>query len=1707
MKSSSNTTTMKLTTFPCLFSTRDFTTSAGQIRRRIKLPISFNVDSLSHAWISLLSSYTGHSDVSFILDNSVISTLDGVTTSKQHISSEQLLSIDKRSTAIFLEEGSPSLDLALDLCYNSVTGLGFLRSRDHIPESFLVEIERFLLLGLQYFNNGRQLPIPVSYFSELSQSVANRHPIRLAGVDLLHNLINSWDDKYAIDYLAANGERRLLSYRDLQDTSGRLAASLCHILNDLASNLQPVVAILLPQSIDLYVSQLAVLKSGCAFVCINPKTPIDRLKFMLEDSSSSLLLTSSSFLDDVASVDIPCLGVDQISASKSTENPYLAYNVSPADTAYIMYTSGSTGLPKGVAVSHDAVTQSLLSHEEHIPSFRRFLQFAAPTFDVSIFEIYFTLSRGSTLVCCDRSTMLNDLVDVMNIMDVDAAELTPTVAGSLLRQRDDVPTLKLLLTIGEMLKDSVISEFGGSESNQSLLWAMYGPTEAAIHCTLEPAMSSRSNCGNIGKPLSTVSAYVVANHDETPSGGDIEVLPTGFVGELAIGGHQLAIGYLNRPEQTASVFINTTTACGRIYRTGDKARILPDGSIECLGRISSGQIKLRGQRIELGEIEHTALRASGCRNAVATVIASQLVLFCCADSKALVDQVAAECQRWLPSHMIPSEIVYLDSFPYLASGKVDKKQMEAGYEAALDPSEGLFVDPQDQFMTQICSIVGDVTGHTVSPASNLLAIGIDSLVVIRLASRFRQIKRTISPIEILACDRVSDLRSLLLEPQDEPITQDSGKLKGDIDLYSLALDIEPLQSIQETIQKIVKCTDTQIGMLTETAMDPTAYQNFIEIEIPDGVSMSDMHTWLRQLIEKHSMLRSGFIQTRSPHHPYLRIIWKEVYDYIVSDVSIIKREAIPFADLEFIPHPILFELFFSSLESNKLLIRAHHAAYDGWSIDLLMRELGVLKAMGTIPRREQFDIVQRHYDNVPKGEVLPRWQEYLDDCIPTILPGSSSSESHIDSPVSKNYQFSSTATELRALASRLRVSPQCFIQAATYLFIAKLTGYPDIVIETVTSGRTIPVEGIEDIFGPCLRTLPLRVNLSHSRVISNIVQQIHRLNRWLLSSSAASIQNIRKVTPIAPGVPLSDVLFIWQQTLDSNISDSNGFKVLDESNHVRSKLLLEIEPLGDAVSVKASVRNWDYQHDSLFQELDQILCIIVQSVDKPLENILPAIPGFPLESPTALPTQLDEQVSIETEWSTTESIIRDCVVEMTATLKSRIQKSVSLFRYGVDSIIAIQLARLLRQHGIDVSGVSIIQNPTIERLASEITSSTDNLKPCPLELPTFIPQTELLRINAVLAKKGIKVDTILPCTPLQEAMLSANLTTRTESYCNVMLFKLVGDSQKLLESCESVFQRHPIFQTIFIQTGIRDHPFVQGVLSNPVIHVDNDHIILGHDNLNPSIVVNEGGRLMSKLREKLAPPATLTIFNCQQGNYLRFICHHALYDASAIQSLIHEIECEYRGQSLSLEVSTESFLKVMADHRSEEAKSYWMDSLRGYRPTLILHDKSRPTSAPKRTLRSSLKRLQDICRSQSMTLGVLLEATFSKLLYQLLRAQDICFGTVVSGRNHAVENLDQLIFPTFNTIPLRVNLSTLSDNSSLFASLKDFHSKSEQYNLYPLRRLQREFASSSETRLFSMLLLIQQGPYILDRTIWELGLDAGTMEVTFMLVFPKKNLY
>jgi amino acid adenylation domain-containing protein len=982
---------------------------------------------------------------------------------------------------------------------------------------------------------------------------------------LLHHLVQttSQQGQPAVDFLASDDSRTSLSYVELHHAADSLASRISALAVARDDSRPFVVPVLLPQSPELYIALLAILKAGGAFCPMNLDVPLERAKFILEDVGAQIVVTTSNLASRLPRGGQSVLIIDGEASGdppRVTPHRYPA----PTDLAYLLYTSGSTGTPKGVGISHDAVTQSLLAHDRHIPQFSRFLQFAAPTFDVSVFEIFFPLFRGKTLVSCPRRSLLNDLPGVLRKMEVDACELTPSVAGSLLRKRENAPGLRLLLTIGEMLTKPVIEEFGGSEARPSMLWGMYGPTEAAIHCTLQPDFAHDSPTGNIGLPLDTVSAFILNIPGEEETNAGFKVLPRGEVGELAIGGHQLAEGYLNRPELTSKVFVDTPY--GRLYRTGDKARMLDDGTFECLGRIGDGQVKLRGQRMELGEVEHAALRTPGCHSTVAAIVDSTLVLFCAVDNGIgdMKETIMQSCKQWLPGFMLPGDIVVVESFPRLASGKVDRKGLVAEYKAqqAQGPSEETFF--KDELEEQLCNVTGRSLGINIHPNQDLSKAGLDSLRAIKLASAFREAGFDIGATDILESRTISALRLRLCSAAQSQAQETTPKPADALKLdASETMVHHPLLSkLGQPIEALVPCTPLQVSMLAETMADPRAYCNWIELSVPDGTSESTIRSWFLQLAGANEVLRTGFI-----HHEgqFMQVIFQAFDDSGISTAESVTKEFAMRDDADLL-RPFRVQIVSPPADDCPIVavLQLHHAVYDGWSMDLLLSDLSALARGRKLDLRPQFRQVSTYHQSAAFSKSCDAAREFWagnllgfqPPALPVLITETTKSSKVLTSSIS----LGCTPRDLKAALQRIGCGPQTVFQAALAWLWGSMVGNEDVVVGSIQSGRTMPIAGIEDIIGPCIAPVPLRTDLSQVRTIRDLLVSVQAANRDTLPHSVLPLTEIKRAAGIRSGQPIYDILFIYQESLHSQKNSSNVVREIAHQDYLETKLLVEVEP-------------------------------------------------------------------------------------------------------------------------------------------------------------------------------------------------------------------------------------------------------------------------------------------------------------------------------------------------------------------------------------------------------------------------------------------------------------------------------------------------------------------------------------------------------------------
>ncbi|KAJ2897649.1 Nonribosomal Peptide Synthase (NRPS) [Zalerion maritima] len=1171
-------------------------------------------------------------------------------------------------------------------------------------------------------------------------SILNPSPRELPGPRFLHELVARDRTTVcpAIDYLDAAGIRISVTYAELHKESDRLAQRISNALEPHPSNGQPVVSLLIPQCPELYITQLAILKARAAFCPLNLDAPPERIRFILQDVQATVVVATPELAGRIPTKDADVTRTVltiSLPGSDLPENPAEDYSffqspttaaLKPSDLAYVLYTSGSTGTPKGVGVPHISATQSILAHDRHIPQFSRFLQFAAPTFDVSVFELFFPLYRGKTLVGCNRSDMVNDLPRILRVMEVDACELTPTVAGSWLRTRAAAPGLKLLLTIGEMLTGPVISEFGGDAETESILWAMYGPTEAAIHCSLQPSFPRDSVPGNIGIPLDTVSLFVVEPLRENSS--RFEVLPVGRVGELAIGGHQLAREYINRPESTSQAFCETPY--GIVYGTGDKAILREDGLLECLGRLADGQVKLRGQRIELGEIEQVALKAPSCHSAVACVVnGNTLVLFCAVDDENGAEEGILEvCRQWLPAFMVPGDVKIMSDLPRLPSGKVDRKLLHAQYLEAREQTPSHPEKFRDELHKLVYLVVQQVVGRSVPNTSPLAMSGIDSLTAVRLASELRSHQLTLSATEILSCRDILALHSRLISSNKKKLSASPDENPAP-PLSDSISDFPELTRQEGNILRIVRCTLSQAAMLYGSMENRQFYTNWVKLQFPPSASEYSIMTWFRVLCKNNDILRSGFAQgTRG----FSRIVWNALSLAQVAVVPHLEFDVVSANFDAWLLRPFQVQIL-PSPEGCQVLIHLHHALYDGWSFDSLVKDLSSLASDGTFVDRPSFDTVVEYYSTHPHTNrvALDFWTGYLVGY-------------QVQSPPALRFTTPDTAfgvvtktlsNSLPAVHQSLDhgVHPQAIFQAALSWVWAGILGTNDIVIGSVFSGRMLPVAGIESIIGPCLTTLPLRVRLGQSYSARDLIGAIHRCNRDMMQHATTGLGSIKSAVGIAPGTPLFEAMFVYQQSLDSASQGKNCVQELDRRDFVESKLLVEVEPAGERYTLRATFHQNFAEENVIQTALDQVDAFVSLMTEQPDTEL--KILGDHLNS------QLTSKTNVIPQQPTLQHNLADSFQEAAQRYTNNVALSVlgdgdelQSLRFGELNSASNRLARQLRQYaGAGDAVVAIAMKKSIALYVAIL----GTIKAGYAYLP-ILPETPVERVQEILQNAGVR---------------------------------------------------------------------------------------------------------------------------------------------------------------------------------------------------------------------------------------------------------------------------------------------------------------------------------------------------------------------------------
>ncbi|PHH62146.1 hypothetical protein CDD81_7520 [Ophiocordyceps australis] len=966
-------------------------------------------------------------------------------------------------------------------------------------------------------------------------------------------------ERIALDFLVdlESGKRIQYTYQQMDNAANALAAELAQ---SCAQSSIQTAAVLMGPSPELYISYLAALKAGVAFCPIPMHAPQARKEVLMADLKPTVLLVATStnsnpYQFGTSRVTIDVTGHLSSCNTKSGRRSLAA----ETDVAYILYTSGSSGMPKGVQVSHIAASCTISALSAHCGFFAkaqslsrpiRWFQGAAPTFDISLFEIFWTLGTGSTLCCAPREFTLQDINKAISHLNADITNITPSFANLL-----DPSLMRGLMVGGETLNTRLVQDFachasspGHDQVRLSNIYNGYGPTETAIYCIAQPHVPVGQRGSVIGKPLATSGIMIVDERAKS-----LHPVPMGAIGELVVTGPQVSsAGYLNRPDETARVFVDDAQ-WGRAYRTGDRGRIVWNDAgepvVEFLGRISDGQVKLQGRRVELGEVDQVlASRVQGIREILSCVWTAPacsgsdrivaLVVLEPRDGVVDFDLVRQRCletaQRHLPDYMRPFRILQLEALPKSSSGKIDRRAASAYVQKAVGKSlESLpmvepLSSPEDAKMEQeLLCILSEIVqnGWTMTATTALDEAGLDSLGAMRLLRNIRQRwprcqDTRLNPPMALLLNSGASVRSVFF-----PLAQEVDKeaeTRGQLAKLSSRHMSEALDKLNLTseadIDMILPTTCTQSQLAVSFAVNPQSYISHSVLRIKPGVSAQALGEAVETVVYGQAIYRCAILAVENSLSPFIQVVltpeaWHRLNEKTSRVVhrrarkASVSSEAQVWLDLaeknmsldsQRLYHIQIVEPDSVSDSAGLLVISIAHCICDGASLEVLMSDIArQVAGLEPLPRHGIYNVVMEWASNVQtKTDEL--WQASLKGWEAQSLGSLSGNKAMSPSTHGHAMVEHVSALTWQALQDKsiaLGASPLTILQAswALLLHCYAETDTEEVVFGSVISGHSVSSHA------PTFSVLPCRVALPANQTLRQLLDGLKRASRFTQS--------------------------------------------------------------------------------------------------------------------------------------------------------------------------------------------------------------------------------------------------------------------------------------------------------------------------------------------------------------------------------------------------------------------------------------------------------------------------------------------------------------------------------------------------------------------------------------------------------------------------------
>ncbi|MEO1049778.1 MAG: amino acid adenylation domain-containing protein [Bacteroidota bacterium] len=865
------------------------------------------------------------------------------------------------------------------------------------------------------------------------------------------------------DNTALIGKGNSLTYHELNNESNRLA----HRLIEDGIKPNDAVGILLGRSERQVVAMLGILKSGGCYVPIDSSLPQERVAFMISDAAVKKVVTSD---EHTSKLDPSLVMLDQQNGGDLSPNPQIT---DQADQAYILYTSGSTGQPKGVAIRHDAVLNlcqwlTELIYGRHDAPLTALLT-ASISFDASVQQLFTPLLNGGTLVLASEESKKDTALYWLALEEfkVDVLDITPSFLDVLLSAKPSNGKLQLkhVLVGGEALQSTTAVAFQQKLPNTQLI-NVYGVTESTVDSTYG-IVNDTWTSGEIGTPIPNTGVYILSDSKE--------LQPVGVWGEMAIAGVGVGKGYINRPELTSEKFIANPFGDGRLYLTGDIGRWTKEGRIAYQGR-KDNQVKLRGYRIELGEIESCLNNLVEIRGVAVLIRNEELVCYYAAETVLNIDNLKEALADRLPHYMVPSHYVNMDELPLNKNGKVDRgKLSEIEFDITRD-----YQSPESELEHQLVAIWQGILGQEkIGATDNFFELGGHSLKAMRIVS---QIQKVLG-IQIT-------LRDLFEYPT----------------IGELAITLEGNESGEQTeiplatSREFYPASVAQKGLwLIDQQTEGHHVYNIPEVyHLGSDLDIEALRKAVVYLVDRHEALRTTFhLQdnevVQKVHQSAEAIGFSLNYTILEVDQqeeadSLLEANLQQSFDME--QGPLLnIQLISVGKAQHIVSLVIHHIISDGWSMNVLRKELLAIYeafAQGVEPKLPNLPVQYKDYaawqhQELAEGKLKRAeafWLKMFEEAPPVLqLPTDRSR------PVRKTYTgrtIGSTVdqqsfTALKRLNQQTGASLFISLMGLVKLLLHKYTGQKDITLGTVTAGRDHHT--LEHQIGFYLNTLALRTEI------------------------------------------------------------------------------------------------------------------------------------------------------------------------------------------------------------------------------------------------------------------------------------------------------------------------------------------------------------------------------------------------------------------------------------------------------------------------------------------------------------------------------------------------------------------------------------------------------------------------------------------------------